>query len=121
MYTIFLALFPNFFWVVKTHRAFFGGSGSMSAFLLNAMNAVAARFAPSNSSTPARKPQEYIEAAWTLAMPLMRLPSRDIAAGLLLLSWAEFGEVSYGFHVALNLMSAGLDIRVIMLIYSLRV
>lgn len=26
-------------------------------------------------------------------MPLMRLPSRDIAAGLLLLSWAEFGEV----------------------------
>ncbi|EIM87625.1 uncharacterized protein STEHIDRAFT_168323 [Stereum hirsutum FP-91666 SS1] len=64
--------------------------GSMSAFLLNAMNAVAARFA----TAPARKPQEYIDAAWTLAMPLMRLPSRDIAAGLLLLSWAEFGENS---------------------------
>lgn len=68
----------------------------MSVFLLNAMNALAARFAPG----PARSPQEYIDAAWTLAMPLMRLPTRDIAAGFLLLAWAEFGEVDIALPFA---------------------
>ncbi|KAG7452007.1 uncharacterized protein BT62DRAFT_926217 [Guyanagaster necrorhizus] len=65
-------------------------SGTMSAFLLHAMNALAVRFAPH----PTRKPSQYIEAAWSLVPPLLRLPSTDVVGGLILLSWAEFGESS---------------------------
>ncbi|KAK0233936.1 hypothetical protein IW262DRAFT_1290854 [Armillaria fumosa] len=49
-------------------------SGTMSAFLLHAMNALAVRFAPH----PTRKPSQYIEAAWSLVPPLLRLPSTDV-------------------------------------------
>ncbi len=62
----------------------------MSAFLLHAMNALAVRFAPH----PTRKASQYIEAAWSLVPPLLRLPSTDVVGGLILLSWAEFGEAS---------------------------
>ncbi|KAG7451756.1 uncharacterized protein BT62DRAFT_990214 [Guyanagaster necrorhizus] len=65
-------------------------SGTMSTFLLHAMNALAVRFAPH----PTRKPSQYIEAAWGLVPPLLRLPSTDVVGGLILLSWAEFGESS---------------------------
>ncbi|SJL15726.1 uncharacterized protein ARMOST_19230 [Armillaria ostoyae] len=65
-------------------------SGTMSAFLLHAMNALAVRFAPH----PTRKASQYIEAAWSLVPPLLRLPSTDVVGGLILLSWAEFGENS---------------------------
>ncbi|KAF9040283.1 hypothetical protein BDZ89DRAFT_1060712 [Hymenopellis radicata] len=65
-------------------------SETMSAFLLHAMNALAVRFAPNSK----RKASQYISAAWTLVPPLLRLPSMDVVGGLLLLSWAEFGENS---------------------------
>ncbi|KAF8891156.1 fungal-specific transcription factor domain-containing protein [Mucidula mucida] len=65
-------------------------SETMSAFLLLAMNALAVRFAPHSK----RKASQYISAAWTLVPPLLRLPSVDVVGGLLLLSWAEFGENS---------------------------
>ena len=52
-------------------------------------NLTSSRFAPQSH----RKASQYITAAWNLVPPLLRLPSTDVAAGLLLLSWAEFGEV----------------------------
>ncbi|EEB95591.1 hypothetical protein MPER_05415 [Moniliophthora perniciosa FA553] len=61
---------------------------TMSVFLAYAMCALAVRFVPYS----VRKPSQYIGAAWKLALPLLRLPSTDVVAGLLLLSWAEFGE-----------------------------
>jgi hypothetical protein len=48
------------------------------------------RFVPNSP----RKSQHYIEAAWNLVLPLLRVPSLDVVGGLLLLSWAEFGENS---------------------------
>uniref|UniRef100_A0A0W0FF04 Zn(2)-C6 fungal-type domain-containing protein n=1 Tax=Moniliophthora roreri TaxID=221103 RepID=A0A0W0FF04_MONRR len=63
---------------------------TMSVFLAYAMCALAVRFIPHST----RKPSHYIGTAWKLALPLLRLPSTDVVAGLLLLSWAEFGENS---------------------------
>ncbi|KAL0071054.1 hypothetical protein AAF712_001612 [Marasmius tenuissimus] len=63
---------------------------TMSAFLGFAMCAVAARFNPNTTTRPSR----FIDAAWKLVLPLLRLPSIDVVAGLLILSWAEFGENS---------------------------
>ncbi|KIY64083.1 hypothetical protein CYLTODRAFT_425553 [Cylindrobasidium torrendii FP15055 ss-10] len=65
-------------------------SETMSAFLLHAMNALAVRFVPNSP----RKASQYISAAWVLVPPLLRLPSLEVVAGLLFLSWAEFGEGS---------------------------
>ncbi|KAK7053001.1 hypothetical protein VNI00_004322 [Paramarasmius palmivorus] len=63
---------------------------TMSVFLGYAMCALSVRFIPHSSW----RPSHYIGAAWRLALPLLRLPSTDVVAGLLLLSWAEFGENS---------------------------
>ncbi|KAF9258267.1 hypothetical protein L218DRAFT_934964 [Marasmius fiardii PR-910] len=65
-------------------------AGTMSAFLGFSMCAIAVRYIP-NAKT---KPSQFIDAAWKLMLPLLRLPSADVVAGLLMLSWAEFGENS---------------------------
>ncbi|KAL0573161.1 hypothetical protein V5O48_008792 [Marasmius crinis-equi] len=65
-------------------------AGTMSAFLGFAMCAVAVRFVPKAKF----QPSQFIDAAWKLVLPLLRLPSTDVVAGLLMLSWAEFGENS---------------------------
>ncbi|THU79795.1 hypothetical protein K435DRAFT_810413 [Dendrothele bispora CBS 962.96] len=82
-------------------------TGTMSAFLLNCICALAARFhSPSssihssssqpfpsfsNSDCPPKACAPFITKAQELIIPLLHLPAHDSVTGLLLLAWANFG------------------------------
>ncbi|KAK0447392.1 fungal-specific transcription factor domain-containing protein [Desarmillaria tabescens] len=69
-------------------------TGTMSAFLLNCICAVSARFHPSGTQSPAKACAPFITKAQELIIPLLHLPTTDVVTGLLLLSWANFGQNS---------------------------
>ncbi|KAK0218769.1 hypothetical protein IW262DRAFT_1462258 [Armillaria fumosa] len=69
-------------------------TGTMSAFLLNCICAVSARFHPSGAQSPAKAYAPFITKAQELIIPLLHLPTTDVVTGLLLLSWANFGQSS---------------------------
>ncbi|KAK7446298.1 hypothetical protein VKT23_014504 [Stygiomarasmius scandens] len=81
-------------------------TGTMSAFLLNCICALSARFYPpspspsssfqpspsfSGSDCPPKACAAFITKAQELIVPLLHLPAHDSVTGLLLLAWANFG------------------------------
>lgn len=72
--------------------------GTMSEFLLIAICAIASRFHDDprlvSGPTPADNAKVFIEKASSLVVPLLRIPSVDVVAGLLLLATVEFGQNS---------------------------
>ncbi|KAK7036707.1 hypothetical protein VNI00_011372 [Paramarasmius palmivorus] len=69
-------------------------TGTMSAFLLNCICAISARFHPSGSNSPANACAPFITKAQELIIPLLHLPTTDVVTGLLLLAWANYGQNS---------------------------
>ncbi|TIB34834.1 hypothetical protein E3P86_02773 [Wallemia ichthyophaga] len=69
-------------------------NGTMSAFLVNAICGTAVRFVPPPDMNPVQASLPYIQQANTLLIELLRLPTTDTVAGLLLLSYCEFGQNS---------------------------
>ncbi|KAK1843561.1 pathway-specific nitrogen regulator [Colletotrichum chrysophilum] len=72
-----------------------------SSFLLNAIAALALRFCPTDSplvileekqNLPWRNGLPFLAKAKEQLVPLLSVPEPEIVAGLVLLSWAEFGE-----------------------------
>ncbi|KZV61643.1 hypothetical protein PENSPDRAFT_658747 [Peniophora sp. CONT] len=66
---------------------------TMSAFFMNCICAISARF-DSRYGEPAKAAQPFITKAQELIVPLLHLPTNDVATGLLLLAWACFGQNS---------------------------
>ncbi|KAI0317722.1 fungal-specific transcription factor domain-containing protein [Amylostereum chailletii] len=69
-------------------------TGTMSAFLLNCICAISARFADGNANEPAKACASFITKAQELIVPLLHLPTTDVVTGLLLLAWANYGQNS---------------------------
>ncbi|KAK1222253.1 hypothetical protein PQX77_014886 [Marasmius sp. AFHP31] len=69
-------------------------TGTMSAFLLNCICAISARFHPSGGDSPANACAPFITKAQELIIPLLHLPTTDVVTGLLLLAWANYGQNS---------------------------
>ncbi|KAF9039626.1 hypothetical protein BDZ89DRAFT_1010178 [Hymenopellis radicata] len=69
-------------------------TGTMSAFMLNCICALSARFHSSGSASPAKACAPFITKAQELIIPLLHLPTSDVVTGLLLLSWANYGQSS---------------------------
>ncbi|KAG7442224.1 uncharacterized protein BT62DRAFT_974006 [Guyanagaster necrorhizus] len=85
------AYFPS---VSRKRMEFRLETGTMSAFLLNCICAVSARFHPSGTQSPAKTCAPFITKAQELIIPLLHLPTTDVVTGLLLLAWANFGQNS---------------------------
>ncbi|KAI5119149.1 hypothetical protein M0805_005228 [Coniferiporia weirii] len=68
-------------------------TGTMSAFLLNCICAISARFHPGNER-PAEACAPFITKAQELIVPLIHIPAHDSVTGLLLLAWACYGQNS---------------------------
>ncbi|KAJ9119052.1 hypothetical protein QFC22_003543 [Naganishia vaughanmartiniae] len=68
--------------------------GTMSAFLLNSVCAISARFASSDKAYHANAGDVFSEKAMQLLVPALRLPTTDAVTSLLLLSQCEFGQNS---------------------------
>ncbi|VDB86679.1 unnamed protein product [Peniophora sp. CBMAI 1063] len=66
---------------------------TMSAFFMNCICAISARF-NQGLENPAKAAQPFITKAQELIVPLLHLPTNDVATGLLLLAWACFGQNS---------------------------
>lgn len=79
--------------------------GEASSFLICTISALSSRFCPPEMFTryflPKANGQDreswefslpFLERAKKLLMPLLNIPSCDVVAGLLLLSWADFGD-----------------------------
>ncbi|KAG5721563.1 hypothetical protein E4T56_gene13052 [Termitomyces sp. T112] len=71
-------------------------NGTMSAFFLNCICALAARFLPSARDDPASACAPYITKAQEMIIVLVHLPTTDVVTGLLLLAWASYGQNSEG-------------------------
>ncbi|ESK95418.1 pathway-specific nitrogen regulator [Moniliophthora roreri MCA 2997] len=69
-------------------------TGTMSAFLLNCICAIGARFHPAGSDSPSNACVPFITKAQELIIPLLHLPTTDVVTGLLLLAWANYGQNS---------------------------
>ncbi|KAL0572139.1 hypothetical protein V5O48_009817 [Marasmius crinis-equi] len=69
-------------------------TGTMSAFLLNCICAISARFHPLGGDSPANACAPFITKAQELIIPLLHLPTTDVVTGLLLLAWANYGQNS---------------------------
>ncbi|KDR72893.1 hypothetical protein GALMADRAFT_252220 [Galerina marginata CBS 339.88] len=69
-------------------------TGTMSAFLLNCICAISARFHPASSQSPMKASAPFITKAQELIIPLLHLPTTDCVTGLLLLAWANYGQNS---------------------------
>jgi hypothetical protein len=69
-------------------------SGTMSNFLVNCICALAARFSEDAKSSPPRACVAFIAKAQELVVPLLHLPAHDVVTGLIMLSWANFGQNS---------------------------
>lgn len=69
-------------------------TGTMSAFLLNCICAVSARFHSPGNENPAKACAPFITKAQELIIPLLHLPTTDVVTGLLLLAWANYGQNS---------------------------
>ncbi|TRM66722.1 fungal-specific transcription factor domain-containing protein [Schizophyllum amplum] len=70
-------------------------TGTMSAFLLNCICAMSARFyPPAGTDSPTKACAPFITKAQELIIPLLHLPTTDSVTGLLLLAWANFGQNS---------------------------
>ncbi|KAJ7736742.1 fungal-specific transcription factor domain-containing protein [Mycena maculata] len=67
---------------------------TISAFLLNCICAISARFQPSGGSSPAKACAPFVTKAQELIIPLLHLPTTDCVTGLLLLAWANYGQNS---------------------------
>ncbi|KAF0321669.1 hypothetical protein GQ607_011182 [Colletotrichum asianum] len=83
--------------VLETHVR----SEVASSFLLNAIAALALRFCPTDSplvileekqNLPWRNGLPFLAKAKEQLVPLLSVPEPEIVAGLVLLSWSEFGE-----------------------------
>ncbi|TIB67136.1 hypothetical protein E3Q23_04285 [Wallemia mellicola] len=66
----------------------------MSAFLINAICAIAVKFALPEGMTPVQASMPFMQQANSLLIELLRLPTTDTVSGLLLLSYCEFGQNS---------------------------
>ena len=79
--------------------------GEASSFLICAISALSSRVCPTETFTryfstktngKSRERWEYslpfLEKAKKLLMPLLNIPSSDVVAGMLLLSWVDFGD-----------------------------
>ncbi|GHJ88959.1 hypothetical protein NliqN6_5361 [Naganishia liquefaciens] len=69
-------------------------NGTMSAFLLNAICAISARFAGQDKTYHANAGDVFANKAMELLVPALRLPTTDAITSLLLLSQCEFGQNS---------------------------
>ncbi|KAL5513453.1 hypothetical protein ACEPAH_3852 [Sanghuangporus vaninii] len=69
-------------------------TGTMSAFYLNCVCAIAARFHPVSEGRAAECCAPFITKAQELIVPLLHLPTHDSVTGLLLLAWACYGQNS---------------------------
>ncbi|KAH8827215.1 fungal-specific transcription factor domain-containing protein [Flagelloscypha sp. PMI_526] len=69
-------------------------TNTMSAFMLNCICAVTARFMPDLKDSPAKVCAPFITKAQELIIPLLQLPTTDVVTGLLLLAWANYGQNS---------------------------
>ncbi|KAJ6590571.1 fungal-specific transcription factor domain-containing protein [Mycena vulgaris] len=69
-------------------------TGTMSAFLLNCICAISARFQPFGDFSPAKACTPFVTKAQELIIPLLHLPTTDCVTGLLLLAWANYGQNS---------------------------
>ncbi|KAL1701151.1 fungal-specific transcription factor domain-containing protein [Schizophyllum commune] len=69
-------------------------TGTMSAFMLNCICAIAARFHTQNGESPTKACAPFITKAQELLIPLLHLPTSDTVTGLLLLAWANYGQNS---------------------------
>ncbi|KAF8151784.1 fungal-specific transcription factor domain-containing protein [Crassisporium funariophilum] len=69
-------------------------TGTMSAFLLNCICAISARFSPPNKGSAMKACAPFITKAQELIIPLLHLPTTDVVTGLLLLAWANYGQNS---------------------------
>ncbi|THH19121.1 hypothetical protein EW146_g1969 [Bondarzewia mesenterica] len=67
---------------------------TMSAFLLNCICAISARFQDANADDPPKACAPFITKAQELVTPLLHLPTTDVVTGLLLLAWANYGQNS---------------------------
>lgn len=96
-------------------------SGKVSIFLICSMSALSARFCQPEmfsqyfeplASGEKRERWEFslpfLERAKILLMPLLSIPSPDVVAGLLLLSWVEFGDNNEAGMVSVVLSSLSL-------------
>lgn len=69
-------------------------TGTMSAFFMNCICAIAARFHPGTEGRAAEASAPFITKAQELVVPLVHLPAHDTVTGLLLLAWASYGQNS---------------------------
>ncbi|EIW70119.1 hypothetical protein TREMEDRAFT_29634 [Tremella mesenterica DSM 1558] len=69
-------------------------TGTMSAFQACCICAIGARFSESAKEAPIDACAPFIAKAQELIIPLLHLPTYDVTTGLLLLSWANFGQNS---------------------------
>ena len=95
----------NFCFLNRQHLDSLIERGEASSFLICAMSALSSRtcppeiFAPYCSFNEKEEVREswtyslpFLERARTLLMPLLNIPSCDVVAGMLLLSWVDFGD-----------------------------
>lgn len=68
-------------------------TGTMSAFMLNSICAISARFMP-HVTNPNTACAPFVARAQDLLIPLLHLPAHDVVTGLLLLAWAAYGQNS---------------------------
>jgi hypothetical protein len=68
-------------------------TGTMSAFMMNAICAIGARFQP-GLANPTSACAPFMTRAQELLIPLLHLPTHDVVTGLLLLAWAAYGQNS---------------------------
>ncbi|EIM86073.1 uncharacterized protein STEHIDRAFT_147598 [Stereum hirsutum FP-91666 SS1] len=94
METFFTTLGPHFPSVSKRRMEERIETRTMSAFFLNCICAISARFHESGRDDPAKACAPYITKAQELIVPLLHLPTNDVCTGLLLLAWACYGQNS---------------------------
>lgn len=69
-------------------------TGTMSQFLANCICAVGIRFDPAVKGNPTGAAAPFIAKAQEQVIPLLQLPAYDVVTGLMLLSWANYGQSS---------------------------
>lgn len=91
----------NFYFINREHLNCLIEKGEASTFLVCAMSTLSSRFCSSNffDNYFAQKPDAqweysipFLQHAKALVMPALDLPSVDTASGLLMLSYADFGD-----------------------------
>ncbi|KAJ6618004.1 fungal-specific transcription factor domain-containing protein [Mycena sp. CBHHK59/15] len=100
--TVYIPLLDTFFHTMSPHFPSISRkrmeerleTGTMSAFLLNCICAISARFHPGASNSPAKACTPFITKAQELIIALLHLPTTDSVTGLLLLAWANYGQNS---------------------------